>query len=130
MTDPSIRGEPLRPPDHTMSCAGRTMRPYDPGRRCGFAWPGFGLRAGDRREVGLPSLGGRVSGARARILESTTAAQAPRTLSHKRLSSNPMTERTPLAIEATGLVKHFDSSRAVDGVDLAVPSGWVYGVLG
>jgi ABC-2 type transport system ATP-binding protein len=36
----------------------------------------------------------------------------------------------PLAIEADGLVKHYGTTRAVDGVDLAVPSGAVYGVLG
>ncbi|HZD38178.1 MAG TPA: ATP-binding cassette domain-containing protein [Actinomycetes bacterium] len=36
----------------------------------------------------------------------------------------------PLAIEADGLVKVFGSSRAVDGVDLAVPTGSVYGFLG
>ncbi|CAN5838827.1 daunorubicin resistance protein DrrA family ABC transporter ATP-binding protein [soil metagenome] len=41
-----------------------------------------------------------------------------------------MTTPTPLAIEATGLVKSFDEVRAVDGVDLAVPRGTVYGVLG
>ncbi len=35
-----------------------------------------------------------------------------------------------LAIEATGLRKTFGSTRAVDGVDLAVPAGAVYGVLG
>ncbi|RFU21600.1 ATP-binding cassette domain-containing protein [Geodermatophilus marinus] len=35
-----------------------------------------------------------------------------------------------LAIEATGLVKAFGATRAVDGVDLAVPAGAVYGVLG
>jgi ABC-2 type transport system ATP-binding protein len=40
------------------------------------------------------------------------------------------TQETPLAIEATGLVKAFGDVRAVDGVDLAVPSGSVYGVLG
>jgi ABC-2 type transport system ATP-binding protein len=34
------------------------------------------------------------------------------------------------AIEATGLVKSFGAVRAVDGVDLAVPRGAVYGVLG
>jgi len=37
---------------------------------------------------------------------------------------------TTLAIEATGLVKTFGTTRAVDGVDLAVPRGSVYGVLG
>jgi daunorubicin/doxorubicin transport system ATP-binding protein len=41
-----------------------------------------------------------------------------------------MTHRSPLAIEASGLVKAFGEVRAVDGVDLAVRSGSVYGVLG
>ena len=41
-----------------------------------------------------------------------------------------MTPRSPLAIEASGLVKSFGDVRAVDGVDLAVRSGSVYGVLG
>ncbi len=36
----------------------------------------------------------------------------------------------PLAIEAIGLVKHFEGTTAVDGVDLAVPEGAIYGVLG
>ncbi|HZF87945.1 ATP-binding cassette domain-containing protein [Streptomyces sp.] len=35
-----------------------------------------------------------------------------------------------LAIETAGLVKTFGETRAVDGVDLAVPTGMVYGVLG
>src|SRR5687767_10081017 len=35
-----------------------------------------------------------------------------------------------LAIEAMGLVKSFGDTRAVDGVDLEVPRGAVYGVLG
>ncbi|MFD5266658.1 ATP-binding cassette domain-containing protein [Streptomyces sp. NPDC058335] len=35
-----------------------------------------------------------------------------------------------LAIETAGLVKAFGETRAVDGVDLAVPTGTVYGVLG
>jgi len=38
--------------------------------------------------------------------------------------------RSPLAIEATGLAKSFGSTRAVCGVDLAVPAGTVYGFLG
>ncbi|CAM5592345.1 ATP-binding cassette domain-containing protein [Streptomyces tanashiensis] len=37
---------------------------------------------------------------------------------------------TDLAIETEGLVKVFGSNRAVDGIDLRVPSGTVYGVLG
>jgi ABC-2 type transport system ATP-binding protein len=41
-----------------------------------------------------------------------------------------MTGQIPLAIEADGLVKTFGDTRAVDGVDLAVRTGSVYGVLG
>jgi ABC-2 type transport system ATP-binding protein len=41
-----------------------------------------------------------------------------------------MTSQSELAIEATGLVKVFGETRAVDGIDLAVRSGSVYGVLG
>jgi ABC-2 type transport system ATP-binding protein len=41
-----------------------------------------------------------------------------------------MTTRAPLAIEANGLVKSFGDVRAVDGVDLTVSTGSVYGVLG
>src|SRR5687768_10362778 len=41
-----------------------------------------------------------------------------------------MKPQSNLAIEATGLVKTFGTVRAVDGVDLAVRSGSVYGVLG
>jgi ABC-2 type transport system ATP-binding protein len=37
---------------------------------------------------------------------------------------------TGLAIETSGLVKVFGDNRAVDGIDLAVPAGSVYGVLG
>ncbi|WP_260606647.1 ATP-binding cassette domain-containing protein [Streptomyces sp. WAC08241] len=37
---------------------------------------------------------------------------------------------TDLAIETEGLVKVFGANRAVDGVDLRVPAGTVYGVLG
>ncbi|WP_172650569.1 ATP-binding cassette domain-containing protein [Rhodococcus opacus] len=41
-----------------------------------------------------------------------------------------MLSATKLAIETTGLVKTFGSTHAVDGLDLAVPLGGVYGVLG
>ncbi len=40
------------------------------------------------------------------------------------------TQTSGLAIETAGLVKTFGETRAVDGVDLAVPTGTVYGVLG
>ena len=38
--------------------------------------------------------------------------------------------RVDYAIEAHGLVKDFGATRAVDGIDLAVPAGSIYGVLG
>ena len=41
-----------------------------------------------------------------------------------------MTTASSLAVEATGLVKSFGETRAVDGVDLTVRTGSVYGVLG
>jgi len=41
-----------------------------------------------------------------------------------------MTTSAGLAVETNGLVKSFGDIRAVDGVDLAVPRGSVYGVLG
>ncbi|HEU4420914.1 MAG TPA: ATP-binding cassette domain-containing protein [Pilimelia sp.] len=37
---------------------------------------------------------------------------------------------TDLAIEASGLVKSFGDTRALDGIDLRVPAGAVYGLLG
>lgn len=37
---------------------------------------------------------------------------------------------TPLAVEATQLVKVFGENRAVDGIDLRIPTGTIYGVLG
>ncbi|MET9813539.1 MULTISPECIES: ATP-binding cassette domain-containing protein [unclassified Streptomyces] len=40
------------------------------------------------------------------------------------------TQSSGLAIETAGLVKTFGETRAVDGVDLSVPAGTVYGVLG
>ena len=41
-----------------------------------------------------------------------------------------MTDTQTLAIEAEGLVKTFGETRAVDGLDLSVRRGAVYGVLG
>ncbi len=41
-----------------------------------------------------------------------------------------MDAHTALAIETEGLVKAFGDTRAVDGIDLAVRAGTVYGVLG
>ncbi len=37
---------------------------------------------------------------------------------------------TGLALAATGLVKRFGARRVVDGIDIAVPTGSVYGLLG
>src|SRR4029453_696497 len=36
----------------------------------------------------------------------------------------------PLAIETSGLVKHFGDTHAVDGIDLRIEKGTVYGLLG
>jgi daunorubicin/doxorubicin transport system ATP-binding protein len=47
---------------------------------------------------------------------------------HRAMSAN--STQSPLAIEASGLVKIFGETRAVDGVDLAVRRGSVYGMLG
>jgi ABC-2 type transport system ATP-binding protein len=41
-----------------------------------------------------------------------------------------MTAQPTLAVETSGLVKTFGTTRAVDGVDLRVPAGSVYGLLG
>jgi ABC-2 type transport system ATP-binding protein len=41
-----------------------------------------------------------------------------------------MDKQTTLAIEATGLTKAFGDNKAVDGVDLTVRRGAIYGVLG
>lgn len=40
------------------------------------------------------------------------------------------TPHSGLAVEARGLVKAFGKNRAVDGIDLVVPTGSIYGVLG
>jgi ABC-2 type transport system ATP-binding protein len=48
-------------------------------------------------------------------------------LGHPEVSGNIS---RPLAIEARGLVKRFGGTVAVDGVDLAVPEGAIYGILG
>lgn len=44
--------------------------------------------------------------------------------------SNDKPNETIWAIEARGLVKRFDGFVAVDGVDLSVPLGAIYGILG
>jgi daunorubicin/doxorubicin transport system ATP-binding protein len=41
-----------------------------------------------------------------------------------------MTAAGPCAIEASGLVKTFGTTRAVDGLELSVPRGGVFGLLG
>lgn len=47
-----------------------------------------------------------------------------------KMDLNRMSSDRPLAIEARGLVKRFDGFAAVDGVDLTVPEGAIYGILG
>ena len=46
------------------------------------------------------------------------------------LGETTMNEHSNLAIEASELVKVFGKVRAVDGIDLTVPAGGVYGLLG
>jgi ABC-2 type transport system ATP-binding protein len=41
-----------------------------------------------------------------------------------------MTSSSQLAVDASGLVKTFGVTRAVDGIDLSIPAGSVYGFLG
>src|SRR5882762_5643701 len=41
-----------------------------------------------------------------------------------------MTGSSHLAVEATGLVKMFGTTRAVNGIDLSIAAGTVYGFLG
>ena len=41
-----------------------------------------------------------------------------------------MTAAATFALEASGLVKRFGATRAVDGIDLAMPRGGVFGLLG
>ncbi|MEN9682853.1 MAG: hypothetical protein RLZZ427_604 [Pseudomonadota bacterium] len=45
-------------------------------------------------------------------------------------SNAPTGAARGLAIEAQGIVKHFDGFTAVDGIDLAVGEGAIYGILG
>jgi ABC-2 type transport system ATP-binding protein len=44
--------------------------------------------------------------------------------------SRMATDIRPLAVDVRGLVKTFDETVAVDGVDLAIPEGSIYGILG
>ena len=46
------------------------------------------------------------------------------------LSERETADHRPLAIEARGLVKRFDGTLAVNGVDISVPEGAIYGILG
>lgn len=50
------------------------------------------------------------------------------------MATGDLTRTTPrqaaLAIEARGLVKRFDGTTAVNGVDISVPEGAIYGILG
>jgi ABC-type multidrug transport system ATPase subunit len=46
------------------------------------------------------------------------------------VAGNATPDSTLLAIEARGIVKHFDGFTAVDGIDLTVPEGAIYGILG
>src|SRR6266536_2689714 len=58
------------------------------------------------------------------MLQSVESATAPTAVPRKRSIS------TGYAIEAEGLVKRFGGTTALNGVDLAVPTGTVLGLLG
>ncbi|MBU2340511.1 MAG: ATP-binding cassette domain-containing protein [Alphaproteobacteria bacterium] len=60
------------------------------------------------------------------MLTETEAPPRGETSAH---AQRPPRERA-LAIEAKGLVKRFDGTLAVDGVDISVPEGTIYGILG
>ena len=45
-------------------------------------------------------------------------------------ATRPSATGVQLAIEARGLVKRFDGMTAVNGVDISVPEGAIYGILG
>ena len=45
-------------------------------------------------------------------------------------ATKPDAHGGPLAIEARGLVKRFDGMTAVNGLDISVPEGAIYGILG
>ena len=47
-----------------------------------------------------------------------------------RAAGNATAEGVPLAIEARSIVKRFDGFTAVDGIDITVPEGAIYGILG
>jgi len=53
----------------------------------------------------------------------------PRSRSDRQWEEREMSD-TGLAIDAQGLVRHFGRTRAVDGLDLQVATGAVYGMLG
>ena len=46
------------------------------------------------------------------------------------MDDNTQFGQQELAVEASGLTKIFAGKRVVDGIDLAIPRGTVYGVLG
>ncbi len=46
------------------------------------------------------------------------------------IPSEPVVPDRPLAIRTRGLVKTYGPRRALDGLDLEVPKGVVYGFLG
>jgi ABC-2 type transport system ATP-binding protein len=65
-------------------------------------------------------------------IEPTAGARGPQHRIDGRLRMNHERSRgaTSAAIDATGLVKSFGSTRAVDGIDLSVRRGEIYGLLG
>src|ERR671918_19604 len=123
-------GRRASPAQASRSGTGACVPPVDPSVERGFssqAWRHSrrgGVRLSGLRRCGYPNS--------CACTGSRTAAgwKAPLHRDHSNRETAEVTTRAPLAIEATGLAKSFGDVRAVDGVDLAVRSGSVYGVLG
>ena len=96
-------------------------------RRRGVRRQGRGRLADVARRPGSMSPTG-TAGPVSLAVSGPTAATRRRTDHdhHRRRRRGP----APYAIETHGLVKHFGETKAVDGVDLRVRAGTVYGVLG
>ena len=64
----------------------------------------------------------------------TRKPAAPRKPAAKRAPAKPRAPRKPpqpeLVLTVTGLVKRFDETTAVNGIDLDVRAGWFYGIVG
>ncbi|WP_436344379.1 ATP-binding cassette domain-containing protein [Natronorubrum sp. FCH18a] len=80
--------------------------------------------------VGLSSLSEPFATESDRAATTSENGTADRTAGGEAVGSVDDEGETALAVETEGLVKRFGETTAVDGIDLAIPSGGVYGLLG